>query len=142
MKLSKHPVGTFIHIEGEGHFEKVEKGLWRHADGTARFLTKKYIRNIEKNERFRIQILAAPWRVVVELLTMLQDEYGRRDSEGELITFDSVYKDAIARDEESQRIKQEQRRFVPNYCAADVVATQAMLSRVIRPTVIYKKQRI
>jgi len=124
MKLSKHPVGTFAHIEGQGHYEKVERGLWRHADGTANYLTKKYIRNLEKNHPEKIKIIAAPWRVTVELMQMLMEEYGHTDSEGTPITFDSVYKDAVARDEESQRINEEQQRAYVNYCDEDVRATE------------------
>lgn len=142
MKLSKHPVGTFIHLEGEGHFEKVDKGLWRRADETANFLTKKYLRKIEKNEPFRITVIAAPWRVVTELLVMLQEEYGYTDAEGEPITLNGIYKDAVAREEEDRRIQEEQHRAYVNYCERDVEATENLVRRAIKPSVIYKTQKL
>jgi len=143
MKLSKHPVGTFIHVEGLGHYEKVDKGLWRHASGKANFLTKKYIRNIEKTDPKRIKIIAAPWSVVVEMMTMLMEEYGHTDSEGKAITFDSIYKDAVLRDEEFQRHREEERRQAEiKYCAEDVAATERLMNRVLPKSVIYKVQKL
>lgn len=133
MKLSKHPVGTFIHLEGVGHFEKIANGFWRHADGTANYLTKQYVRNIEKTEPERIKILAAPWSVVVELMTMVMEEYGFRDAEGNPITFDSIYKDAITRERETQKVEDLQ-----NYCVADAEVIQQFSDHILRPSEIFK----
>jgi hypothetical protein len=140
MKLSKHPVGTIINIAGEGKFEKVST-MWKSLERPNTFYSKEFIRKIEKKERHRITILAAPWSVVVELMQMCMDEYGHRDSEGNLITFDSVYKDAITRDEESKRIKEQRDTTIVNYCVADVKATESLINRMSNPT-IYKSQRI
>lgn len=144
MKLSKHPVGTIIHIELHGRFEKVPSGLWRSMDDKHTFLTSKFVNKIRKESPNTIQILAAPWRVVVELLSMLQEEYGNFDSEGEPITFDSVYKDAIVRDEESKRIQEEQQKAYVDYCKADVEVSQRLVSRLSGsgPSVIYKTQKV
>lgn len=132
MKLSKHPVGTVINVRLEGRFEKVPSGLWRDLTDHRRFFTNKFMRKIQKNHPEDITILAAPWSVVVELMQMVMDEYGHRDSEGNLITFDSVYKDAIARDESTKRIEAQQERIVQNYCTADVEATTRFFDRVMR----------
>jgi hypothetical protein len=131
MKLSKHPVGTVINIEGEGKFEKVST-MWKSLDRPNTFYSKEFIRRIEKTERHRLTILAAPWSVVVELMQMVMDEYGHRDSEGNLITFDSVYKDAMARDEEAKRIKAHRERVMADYCVADVALTEDIWQRLDR----------
>jgi hypothetical protein len=131
MKLSKHPVGTVINIEGEGKFEKVST-MWKSLDRPNTFYSKEFIRRIEKTERHRLTILAAPWSVVVELMQMCMDEYGHRDSEGNLITFDSVYKDAMARDEEAKRLKAHRERVMADYCEADVALTGDIWQRLDR----------
>jgi hypothetical protein len=127
MKFSKHPVGTIINVDGCGKYEKVSAHHFRSLEQKNTFFTTKHLKTMQK-QGTEINIVAAPWRVVVELLIMLQDEYGHRDSEGNLTTFDSVYKDAISRDEESKRIKERLDSRAVNYCIADVKQTAQSFS--------------
>lgn len=146
MKLSKHPVGTIINIHLRGRYELVKVGetkIWRNLTGPANHLTKKFVNKIQKNTPNQIKILAAPWSVVVELQQMLVDEYGHHDDEGKPITFDSVYKDAIERDEESKERQRIQNSAMYGYAAKDAELTQAMFESLRKPLpIIYKHQKV
>jgi hypothetical protein len=132
MKLSKHPVGTVIEVRITGRFVKISDGLWRQIDDPNCYLTKKYVKRLQKNSPEDITILAAPWSVVVELMTMVMDELGARDGEGNLITFDTIYKDAIERDAEFKRMRAAQEHILQDYCIADVKMTSAFFEKFFK----------
>jgi hypothetical protein len=140
MKLSKHPKGTIIEVAG--HYGKFmyDGNYWVRTDNRFVSLSRKRVNKLQKLEQ--VTILAVPWSVVVELMQMVMDNLGHRDDEGNLITFDSVYKDAIKRDEESKRLKDIQGVVMHNYANADVRATVNLFNRVQRPSVIYKMQKL
>jgi hypothetical protein len=127
MKLSKHPAGTIVQVVGKGKFTKGPNN-WYKIDADVQLMSFKEMNKLQKLEPHKVHIIAAPWRVVVELIFMLQEEYGARDSEGNPITIDSIYKDAIARDEESDRIEKSQERFIKDYSAGDAQSTRSIFS--------------
>lgn len=141
MKLSKHPKGTIIEVAGHyGKFMYDGNKYWVRTDNRFIALDRKRVNKMQKLKQ--VTILAAPWSVVVELMAMVLDECGARDNEGNLITFDSVYKDAMKRDEESKQRRAQSHIVLHNYANADVRATEQLFNRVMRPSVIFKKQKI
>jgi hypothetical protein len=131
MKLSKHPIGTIINVEGYGKFEKVSMSTFKSLTKQNSFFTTPYLKRLRKQGTV-ITVIAAPWSVVVELLTMVMDEVGVRDDEGNFITFDTIYKDAIKRDTEFKRMRAAQERVVQNYCEADVKMTSAFFEKFFK----------
>lgn len=126
MKLSKYPVGTVIDILGEGGKFVKEEVNWQRVGVSPYFLTFKQVNKIQKNTPHRIQFISAPWGVVVELVQMLQEEYGYTDAEGKPITFKTIYKDAMQRNEEHrQRILDRESR-AQAYLKIDVEVTEAL----------------
>jgi hypothetical protein len=142
MKLSKHPEGTVIQIIGEGQFTKGIENWYRAGLLHRPTMSFKEVNKLQKNSPHLVRIQSAPWSIVVELMAMVLDECGARDNEGNLITFDSVYKDAMKRDEESKQRRAQSHIVLHNYANADVRATEQLFNRVMRPSVIYKTQKI
>lgn len=98
MKLSEYPVGTIVNIQGGlGRFELTEKE-WSGKHGQYGEEDRLLKETVDKLDVMgQVDIISAPWNVVAELVLMLQDEYGNVDAEGEDITFNKVFADAVER---------------------------------------------
>lgn len=149
MKISKYPTGTVVNFKGYGKYEKLESGEWKSTEKVNTFFTNKYLKDMIKAGTLSFTVVSIPYRVVVELLSMLQEEYGDTDSEGKDVTYDSILKDAILRDRQSQEpiVRPGSWRDQINYAMADVRATENLFgSRVFHqtsaPTIGLKRYQI
>lgn len=93
MKLSELPVGAVVKFDDKDVcYEKREIGSWFALNGDVEdFIDADMIDRLQDKAR----IISMPWSIVAKLVTMLQDEYGDVDAEGEDITFDSVLTEVI-----------------------------------------------
>ena len=91
MKFSEYPVGAVIEIEDAGRYEKGVDNIWHATNRENDTYSSDYI----ETELSRVKDVSMPWGVVAQLVMMLQDEYGHVDAEGEDITFDRVFTDAV-----------------------------------------------
>lgn len=93
MNISELPTGSVIEIGDEGSFTMDKYGIWYTDDMRASY-TSSYIKTYKFPD---VRIVSVPWEYLVQAIIMLQDEYGDVDSEGEPITFETVFS-AIAAD--------------------------------------------
>lgn len=132
MKLSKYPVGTIIEIKGydkfDGKYEKVSERRFKSIKLEATYFTTPHLKKMRK-QGVKVTVVAIPWNVVSELLMMLKEEYGPRDSNGKVIFFDDILKMSISRVEESKKAREARERVMQDYCRADVELTEKLIDR-------------
>jgi hypothetical protein len=109
MKPSELPAGTVIHADKpyeDCEYIKREGGYWEdtysgcgccedpvRVSDTSENLSQIRLTTKETSDDYfkDFRIISVPWVYLVQAVTMLQDEYGHTDAEGEDITFESVY---------------------------------------------------